>query len=247
VAAPTEKDVETMPTQKIFKQRVRARMTKTGESYTAARRQIMRKAADPDPEEIEAASPSQPAQPPTIPADALLVADASMLRATGKGHAEWFALLDEWGATNHTHAEIARWLSEAHQTPGWWTQNITVAYERSRGMRAPHQMADGYSISVTRTMTTTPDRALLAFTSASRRRLWLPDALMRQRPTRAAFTARFDWSDPESRVIVAVAPKGDDRSTVYVAHEKVPDAETAERLKIAWRGWLGQLKTVLER
>jgi len=247
VAAPTEKDVETMPTQKIFKQRVRARMTKTGESYTAARRQIMRKAAEPELVEVQAPSSSPPAEAPSLRADALLVADASMLRATGKIHAEWFALLDEWGATSHTHTEIAHWLSETHETPGWWTQNITVAYERARGMRAPHQMADGYSISVTRTMTTAPDQALLAFTSASLRHRWLPDAPMRQRPTRAALTARFDWSEPASRVIVSVAPKGDDRSIVYVAHEKVPDAETAERLKTAWRGWLRELKTVLER
>ena len=41
MAWPTEKDVETMPTQKIFKHRVRTRMAKTGESYTAARRQLM--------------------------------------------------------------------------------------------------------------------------------------------------------------------------------------------------------------
>jgi hypothetical protein len=170
-----------------------------------------------------------------------------MLRATGKVHAEWFAILDEHGATNHTHTEIARWLSDTHQTPGWWTQNITVAYERARGMRAPHQMADGYSISVTRTMTTSPEQALLAFTSATIRNGWLPDAPVRQRPTRAAHTARFDWSAPASRLVVAVAPKGDDRTTVYVSHERVADAATAERLKTAWRGWLGELKNLLER
>ena len=36
-----------MPTQKLFKRRVRARMTKTGESYTAARRQLLRKVPEP--------------------------------------------------------------------------------------------------------------------------------------------------------------------------------------------------------
>ena len=80
-----------------------------------------------------------------------------MERATGKRHAEWFALLDEWGATEHTHTEIARWLSETHGFPGWWVQNVTVAYERARGMRAPHQMRDGFSVSVTRTIATRCD------------------------------------------------------------------------------------------
>jgi uncharacterized protein YndB with AHSA1/START domain len=258
VAAPTEKDADTMPTQKIFKQRVRARMTKTGESYTAARRQLLKKAT-----ELEAAQPVRPEnqpQPsdaaqsvepsdgttPGFPTDALLVADESMVRATGKGHAEWFALLDAWGATDHNHTEIARWLTENHGTPGWWTQNLTVAYERARGMRARHQQADGYSISVTRTIAVDPARAMAAFTNPRERRRWVADAAMHQRPTRAALTARFDWSDSASRVVVTVVPKGD-KSTVAVTHERVPDPDTAERLKTMWRGWLGDLKDLLER
>ena len=60
--ASTEKDVETMPTQKIFKQRVRARMTKTGESYTAARRQLLHKAeAEPS---RSGSGPAPPSRPP---------------------------------------------------------------------------------------------------------------------------------------------------------------------------------------
>jgi hypothetical protein len=239
-ASSNEKDVETMPTQKIFKQRVRARMTKTGESYTAARRQLLRKAEEP-----AAPAPEQPSN--EIPVDALLVADTSMQRATGKGHAEWFAVLDAWGATSHTHTEIARWLSETQATSGWWSQNITVSYERARGMRGRHQMARGFSIGVTRTVATDPDAALTAFTSVAERRRWLPDAPLRQRPTRAALIARFDWPDPPSRVVVSIVPKGAGKATVVVGHELLPDAESAERLKTAWRAWLGDLKAVLER
>jgi uncharacterized protein YndB with AHSA1/START domain len=255
VAAPTEKDVETMPTQKLFKQRVRARMTKTGESYTTARQQLLRKAVGPqaiEPEgTTEVSTPEQAAASAVvtepIPPDARLVADASMLRATGKGHAEWFGLLDAWGGTEHNHTEIARWLSETHGVPGWWTQNITVAYERARGLRARHQMRDGFSISVTRTVSAAPERALEAFTDAAVRARWLPQAPMTQRPTRAKLAARFDWADPPSRVIVAIVPKGTDRAVVAVAHEQVPDAETGELLKRRWRESLGDLKAVLEQ
>ena len=271
-----------MPTQKVFKRRVRARMTKTGESYTAARRQLMRKTPDTAP--VEAASPelsSHPTTPPeatpttppvaTAPApettlpktnspdggaatqptpatpttDAHLVADDSMIRATGKGHAEWFALLDGWGATNHTHTEIARWLNETQGTPGWWTQSITVSYERARGMRARHQMADGFSISVTRTMEAGPEVALAAFTDETVRARWLSSA-MRQRPTRARNVARFDWDEPRSRIIVSVAPKDNGRTAVTVGHEQLPDAEAGELLKARWRAWLADLKALLE-
>jgi hypothetical protein len=248
VAAPTEKDVETMPTQKVFKQRVRARMTKTGESYAAARRQLLRKTIEPEGAPIETGpAPADQAIPAaSIPADALLVADEAMLRATGKDHAEWFAILDAWGATDHNHTEIARWLSETQGTPGWWTQNITVAYERARGMRARHQMRDGFSISATKTIAAGPERALLAFTSESLRRGWLPDAPMRQRPTRAALSARFDWADPPSRIVVSAVPKGESRSVVAVAHEQLPDADAGDQFKRAWREWLSRLKTMLE-
>ena len=173
MAAPTEKDVEPMPTQKVFKGRVRARMTKTGESYTAARHQLLRKAAEPrgrgGPRR-----PSRTAPPTTLrtPPDAFLVADESMRRATGKSHEEWFAILDAWGATEHTHTEIARWLGEVQGVHNWWTQNVTVSYERARGMRARHQMRDGFSISATRTMTADAERALAAFTTPALRNRW---------------------------------------------------------------------------
>jgi uncharacterized protein YndB with AHSA1/START domain len=239
-ASSSEKDVETMPTQKIFKQRVRTRMTKTGESYTAARLQLLRKAEEP-----AVPAPEQPSK--EIAAELLLVADEAMQRATGKGHTEWFALLDAWGATDHNHSEIATWLREGQGVSGWWAQNITVSYERASGMRAVHQQRDGYTISVTRTVSSDPDRALAAFTDTTIRRRWLPDAEMRRRPTRAVLTARFDWSDPKSRVVVNIVPKGHGKALVAVGHEQIPDAESVQRLKAAWRGWLGELKAVLER
>ena len=234
-----------MPTQKTLKKRVRTRMTKTGESYTAARRHLLAKSGEPGaPVPHQETRPSQPSR---ADSPSLMISDASMRRGSGKGHEEWFALLDEWGATEHSHTEIARWLNQTHGVPGWWTQNITVNYERARGMRRPGQMRDGFSISVNMTIAADPEVLLAAFTSAATRRRWLPDAQMRQRPTRAELTARFDWADPASRVVVSIGAKGAGKSLVAVAHEKLPDAEAAEQLKAAWREWLGALKKVVER
>lgn len=226
-----------MPTQKVFKQRVRARMTKTGEAYTAARRQLLRKTSDTDATALEAAG--------QIPEDALLVADEAMVRATDKSHAEWFAILDGWGATKHTHTEIARWLGETYDTPGWWVQNVTVAYERARGMRRPGQLANGFRVTVSRTIEREEAGVLHAFTSPAIQATWLPTP-MRQRPTRAARTARFDWAEPPSRVVVTVVPKEGSKTTVSITHEQLPDAGAADRFKVAWRGWADSLKTALE-
>jgi hypothetical protein len=246
VASSNEKDVETMPTQKLFKQRVRARMIKTGESYTAARRQLLRKAGEQTLPERDEATGSAGAADPTPPTE-LLMSDEAMVRGSGRSHAEWFTLLDAWGATTLGHTEIAAWLRTEHGVDGWWTQSITVDYERARGMRGRHQQRDGYTIDIRKTVGVEPAQALAAFTNVSMRRRWLPDAPMRQRPTRAALTARFDWSDPTSRVVVTVIPKGSDKATVTIAHERLPDAESAERLKSAWRQWLADLKSVVER
>ena len=95
----------------------------------------------------------------------------------------------------HAHRD-ARWLHDGHGVQGWWSQNVTVAYERARGMRAPHELPGGFSVGVSKTVALSADRALAAFTDSAQRRRWLTGASMRQRPTRAANTARFDWADP---------------------------------------------------
>jgi hypothetical protein len=68
-----------MTTQRTFKQRVRARMTRTGESYTAARRMLI--AAGDSPEPI-----SDDWQRP--------VSDEAVQEATGRGWQDWIHLLD---------------------------------------------------------------------------------------------------------------------------------------------------------
>ena len=40
--------------------------------------------------------------------------------------------------------------------------------------------------------------------------------------------------------------KGPSKSTVAVAHERLPDADEAETTKLAWRERLSNLKTFLE-
>jgi hypothetical protein len=227
-----------MTTQKTFKRRVRARATKTGESYTAARSQLLRKADAP------AAAPASAAEPSAEePAG---MSDEALIRGSGKPIAEWLRILDGWGATAHTHTEIARWLVAEHGTGGWWAQGVTVAYERARGMRAMHQRPDGYSVSVSRTIGASAEEVRLAFTSATRRRRWLPDAPIRQRRTTAANGARFDWAEPPSRVIVLLTPKAAERTQVTVTHEKLADAADVDRMRALWRDRLAVLKEQLE-
>jgi uncharacterized protein YndB with AHSA1/START domain len=107
-------------------------------------------------------------------------------------------------------------------------------------------MADGFSISVTRTIAAEPDQVLAAFTEPAIRERWLPVAGIRQRSTRARTSARFDWPEPASRLVVTVVAKDDGRTLAAVSHERIADAESAEREKAAWRGRLDRLRATLE-
>ena len=63
------------------------------------------------------------------------IADATVREKTGKTSAEWYALLDEWGARDKGHTATARYLREEHRVDPWWAQAVTVRYEYERGLR----------------------------------------------------------------------------------------------------------------
>jgi len=59
-------------------------------------------------------------------------------------------------------------------------------------------------------------------------------------------SARFDWRDPPSRIAYNLAPKGDAKTQISLGHEKLPDADAADRLKAMWRERLVALRELLE-
>jgi hypothetical protein len=225
-----------MTRQKTLKRDVRARMAKTGERYTAARRQLIGAQRTPSPE------PAHPAQPDFEPP----TSEAALHRATGRGWNEWFGILDERGTTGKTHAEIARWLAANHEIPHWWVQTITVAYERARGMRQKHQLTSGFAAGASKTVAVAAERLFDAFVDQSLRARWLPSGQMRERTSRRARGARFDWPDG-SLLVVSFEAKGPAKATVFIQHEKLADGAQAEAMKLFWRERLAALKVVLER
>ncbi|MEH0985801.1 DUF4287 domain-containing protein [Micromonospora sp. CPCC 205556] len=258
-----------MTRQKTFKSRIRARMDKTGESYTTARRHLLTGAAPaesaqppsepaPTPGAPVEPAPAAPAEPgpapagiPAAPAAGAGQTDrisAAMIRErTGRSWDEWFTLLDEWGGTQRTHTEIARWLVTAHEVPGWWAQALTVGYEQARGLRAPGQRRDGrWEAGGSRTVAVPVQRLFEAFADETLRRRWLPDVEIRVRTATAPKTFRADWAGGPTRIVAGFTPKGEAKAQVAVVHEKLADAEEAARLKGYWRERLAALKQLLE-
>lgn len=228
-----------MTTQKLFKRRVRARMSKTGESYTTARRQL---AARRD----RAEKPS--AQPPVDLAPALeLASDEKMSAATGHGWEHWLSALDAWGARDRKHGEIAAYLHEDLGVPGWWTQAITNGFERTRGIRRKHQQSDGFTIYASKTVDVPVDVLFAAFVDDGLRRQWLTHGEMSVRTVVANRTARFDWGDGRTRILVTFDAKGPMKSSAHVSHERLPDETVAEVAKAQWKMRVAELKAFLER
>jgi hypothetical protein len=240
-----------MTKRKSFKGRVRARMEKTSESYTAARRQLLAKAgAEPTSRPAEPVAP-EPAGPAGAPADASGAkrpySDEVLRANTGRTWDEWFALLDRWGAAERPHPEIARWLRDEHGVGGWWAQGVTVGYEQARGLRAPGQRRGGqFEVSVSKTVAVPVDRLYHAFVDPGARERWLPGAKLEVRTARPGKSIRANWDDGSTRLALSFTARCDAKSQVVLVHQPLPDAETAAQLKAWWRERVAVLKEVLE-
>ena len=216
-----------MTAHRSFKRLVRSRMEKTGESYTAARAQLL--AADE-------------------PTAWLATSDETIRARTGRGWEDWFDRLDEWGAAERTHRETARWLAEqqGEHPLAWNVQAVVKSYERTRVGRAVGEHEDGFTVTASKTVAVPVERLYAAFVDPGLRERWLPDGDLRERTTIEPRSARFDWGDGASRVHVAFASKGDAKSTAALSHERLPDGAEAERMKAFWRERVAGLKQELE-
>lgn len=87
--------------------------------------------------------------------------DARVIAATGKAPGEWFAILDERGARDLPHKDIAALLRDEYGVPSWWSQMATVEYEKHIGRRVTGQRQDGaHEATVTKTVPGTKDEVL---------------------------------------------------------------------------------------
>lgn len=235
-----------MTKNKSLKRRVRERMSKTGERYTSARRQVLAKVDAGSTEQPDQPSVDQPAPTEPQPTDGG-PSDETVAERTGRPWQEWRSMLDGSGAADRPHPEIVRWLMDKHGVDGWWAQSLTVRYEKAIGRRVLGQRSGGIFVaSATKTVNAPADRAFDAFVDADERSHWLPDLELTLRTASRPRSARFNVGDGSQRLNVGFDAKGTDRCTVSVEHERLPDARETEHAKALWRERLSELKRVLE-
>lgn len=204
-----------MPKQKDLKRLVRARMQKTGEAYTVARLRLLKRNA-PTPDYAGVAG----------------LSDASVGRATGRTWARWVRILDAAGAADKPHREIARHLASLG-VPSWWSQMVTVGYERIRGLRERGQRRCGaYRAGKSRTFGVPVQTLFDAFADARTRRRWLP-AGVSVRSATPNRRMRIAWEDG-TVVVVGFISKAGAKSAVAVEHQGLADRSASEAMKRAW-------------
>ncbi len=234
-----------MPANKDFKRLVRARMGKTGEAYTTARAQLLRK---------QPRQPTPPAQPATAspspaPDYAKLagMSDATIKAKTGCSWERWVWALDRAGAHEWSHRAIAEYVHEKYNVPGWWTQTVTVGYERIKGLRAVGQRrGGGYEASKSKVFRVPIGRLFRAFHDARTRRRWLGGDKPIVRTAVRDKSMRVTWPDDTS-VEIYFVNQGASKSQVAVQHRKLADKASADRMKAYWTERLAALEAMLDR
>ena len=215
-----------MTTNKDFKRLVRGRMLKTGESYTAARSHLI-KTSRPDYAKLAGWS------------------DDLIKAKTGCDWDRWVKALDYAKAHERSHKEIARYINEKYKVPGWWTQTVTVGYERIKGLRAIGQRRDGgYEANKSRTYPVPLARLYRGFSDKRNRAKWLAGIDLTVRSATKDKTMRLTWPDGTS-VVVGFLSKGSGKSSVYVEHGKLLDKAAADKAKAFWGERLNALGEVL--
>jgi hypothetical protein len=221
-----------MTRQKDLKRRVRARMQKTGESYTAARAQLITRP--------KSATPSLPANYLELTP----VGAAAVLSKTGKSWPEWVATLDAIGAAGMPHREIATRVYELG-VPGWWAQNVTVGYERIRGLRVQSQSRGGkYTAHKSKTFAVPVERLCNAFASARLRKRWLDVPGMRVSKVTAPKWVRMRWADG-AHVDVGFLARGAAKAQAAIQHADLPDQAAVTASKAFWSQRLDALADLL--
>ncbi len=216
-----------MTTNAAFKKRIRERMAKTGERYSAARRVLIEQAATRDSDaRIWVSQPEQP--------------DDSVMAHTGKRWDEWCDLIDTWPEAEQGHAAVAARVLDEFDVTGWWGQGITVGWERITGRRLVNQMSDGtFTASVSRTINIDAEELRrMLYDDEDRADLFGGmTSEMRSRPGVKVPRIRLQ----AGTVSIATEQKSGGRATVSVAHEKLSAPADVEQWKPFWTDWLEAL------
>jgi uncharacterized protein YndB with AHSA1/START domain len=194
------------------------------------------------------------------------MSEQSVEARTGKGWDHWFGILDAFGR-ERLHKERATHLRRDHGLDPWWSQAVTIEYEKSRGLWEPNQLSSGrFQVTVSRTVEVPAERAFRAFAEASELDRWFSHGTEQDFSVGGRFRngdgdagefraivpnrrVRFTWEQkqhqPGSWVEVRFAPKGEGRCVVTLRHSNLASRAEVEDLRVGWSWALDSLRSHL--
>lgn len=167
---------------------------------------------------------------------------AAIEQATHRSWDEWVSLLNAQGAAELTHTELAKLVNNelagvAVDSPAWWAQGITVAYEQHIGKRVPGQLANGrFELAVSKAVARPRDEFFPVVTKWFESQGDFNGAAplkMRSTETPKRSNWRCDFADG-SKFAATVEVNGD-KSKLVLSHTDVPSQEEHDAWKEYWR------------
>jgi hypothetical protein len=222
-----------MTRQKDRKRIIRNRMKKTGESYTAARAQVLSKP-----------NSRQPAAPAVDYAALAGMSDDKVAAKTGRTWKQWADTLDRDDASAMPHRDIAQLVHTRHGVGDWWAQTVTVGYERIKGLRDRGQRrGGGYETTKSKTYNVPVATLFRAWSDDATRRRWIGSAKATVRKATPSKSVRLQWPDG-TIIAVLFTPKGS-KSAVAVTQTKLPTKAAADAAREEWAARLQALAQVV--
>lgn len=165
---------------------------------------------------------------------------------TGHTWEEWLRILDKEKGRKLGHTAMAELLHEKYSVPGWWSQMVTVGYERARGLRVKHQKKSGFEISATRTIDANARSIFKAWTDSKVRSRWLPKSAITIHKSTPPKSLRVTWIDGAKSIGVNLYPKTSGKTLLALQHGKLESATQAKKMKAFWGVRLDALKKKVE-
>jgi hypothetical protein len=172
------------------------------------------------------------------------MSDAAVKAKTGRSWAGWFGALDRAGAAKLEHRAIARLLYGEHGVPGWWSQMVTVEYERARGRRARHQTAGGFSVAISKTVVISLGDLYEQAANPAKRRRWFPAKKFEASSQTRNKYLRGAWGGT-ARLEIGFYAKGAGKAQIAVQVGKLARKADVEVERAAWRMALAKLAIIV--
>ncbi|MBV6479437.1 MAG: hypothetical protein HGGPFJEG_02210 [Ignavibacteria bacterium] len=124
------------------------------------------------------------------------------------------------------HKEIAQWIYDNYPVGGWWSQMLTVEYEKEKDLRKLYQKPKGFEISVSKTFGIPLKNLYNYFVNIKLRKNWLvEDIEVTTKSIDKSFRAK--WNHGFTRISVNFYSVGNKKSRAVVRHLKLKDSAQA--------------------